>query len=133
MGYANPMTRRGSDWFAREAKAAGIDGVICVDISPEEDGEFGPALRQEGIHLIRLATPTTDANRLPAVLDGASGFLYYVSVAGVKGKQQAALDSIEEAVTRLKSNTDQIGRAHIRNPDTNAHHVWRPQIEKKTL
>src|SRR3546814_6932964 len=79
---------------------------MCVDISPEEDGEFGPALRHEGIHLIRLATPTTDANRLPAVLDGASGFLYYVSVAGVTGKQQAALDSIEEAVTRLKSNTD---------------------------
>src|SRR3546814_4271596 len=70
------------------------------------DLEFGPALRQEGIHLIRLATPTTDANRLPAVLVGASGFLYYVSVAGVTGKQQAALDSIEEAVTRLKSNTD---------------------------
>src|SRR3546814_4225477 len=61
-------------------RSAGIDGAICVDISPEEDGEFGPALRQEGIHLIRLATPTTDANRLPAVLDGASGFLYYVSV-----------------------------------------------------
>src|SRR3546814_18435220 len=60
-------TRRGSDWFAREAKAAGIDGVICVDISPEEEGEFGPALRQEGIHLIRLATPKTDDNLLPAV------------------------------------------------------------------
>ena len=103
MGYANPMTTRGPDWFADAASAAGIDGVICVDIPPEEDGEIGPALRARGIDLIRLATPTTDAARLPTVLDGSSGFLYYVSVAGITGKQSAPLDSIEEAVLRIKA------------------------------
>lgn len=102
MGYANPMITRGPEWFAAQAAKAGVDGVICVDIPPEEDGELGPALRSAGISPIRLATPTTDAARLPAVLDGSSGFLYYVSVAGITGKQSAALASIEEAVTRIK-------------------------------
>ena len=106
MGYANPMVRRGSDWFATQAKAAGIDGIICVDIPPEEDAAIGPALRSAGVDLIRLATPTTDNARLPAVLNGAGGFLYYVSVAGITGLQQAAQTSIEEAVTRLKAATD---------------------------
>ena len=106
MGYANPMVRRGADWYATECTKAGIDGVICVDIPPEEDADLGPSLRNAGVSLIRLATPTTDAARLPAVLDGSSGFLYYVSVAGITGKQQAALDSIEQAVDHLKSSTD---------------------------
>lgn len=106
MGYANPMVRRGPDWFAQAARAAGVDGVICVDIPPEEDDALGPALRNEGIDLIRLATPTTDAARLPAVLEGASGFVYYVSVAGITGLQQAAQASIETAVARLKAATD---------------------------
>lgn len=106
MGYANPMVRRGPEWFAREAAGVGVDGVICVDIPPEEDPDLGPALRAEGIDLIRLATPTTDEARLPAVLDGSSGFLYYVSVAGITGKQQAALDSIEANVGRIKRHTD---------------------------
>jgi tryptophan synthase alpha chain len=105
MGYANPMLRRGPAWFAEAAAAAGIDGVICVDISPEEDDALGPTLRNAGIDLIRLATPTTDTARLPAVLEGASGFLYYVSVAGITGKQQAAQASIEDAVARLKAAT----------------------------
>ena len=106
MGYANPMTIRGADWFAGQCKAAGVDGVICVDIPTEEDAELGPALRAAGIAPIRLATPTTDTARLPAVLEGASGFLYYVSVAGITGKQQAAQASIESAVARLKAATD---------------------------
>jgi tryptophan synthase alpha chain len=106
MGYANPMVRRGSEWFAAECAKAGVDGVICVDIPPEEDPDLGPALRGAGVSLIRLATPTTDAARLPAVLEGSSGFLYYVSVAGITGKQQAALGSIEQAVGRLKAATD---------------------------
>ncbi|MBN8807302.1 MAG: tryptophan synthase subunit alpha [Sphingomonas sp.] len=106
MGYANPMTVRGADWFADRCKEAGVDGVICVDIPPEEDDSLGPALRGAGIDLIRLATPTTDAARLPQVLDGASGFVYYVSVAGITGKQQAAQGSIEDAVARLKAATD---------------------------
>lgn len=105
MGYANPMTRRGPLWFANAAAEAGVDGVICVDIPAEEDDSLGEALRAAGIANIRLATPTTDAARLPAVLDGASGFLYYVSVAGITGLQQAAQASIERAVARLKAAT----------------------------
>jgi tryptophan synthase alpha chain len=106
MGYANPMVRRGAEWFAGECAGCGVDGVICVDIPPEEDDALGPELRAHGVALIRLATPTTDAKRLPAVLDGSSGFLYYVSVAGITGKQQAQTASIEEAVARLKRSTD---------------------------
>ena len=104
MGYANPMIARGPEWFAEQCAKAGVDGVICVDVPPEEDAELGPSLRAHGISPIRLATPTTDAARLPAVLEGSSGFLYYVSVAGITGLQQAAQSSIEEAVTRLKAH-----------------------------
>ena len=106
MGYANPMIRRGPEWFAKAIMEAGVDGVICVDIPPEEDDALGPHLRDAGIAPIRLATPTTDAKRLPKVLEGSDGFLYYVSVAGITGKQQAAQTSIEEAVARLRSATD---------------------------
>ncbi len=106
MGYANPMTVRGGDWFAAHCKAAGVDGVICVDLPPEEDGELGPALRGAGVDLIRLATPTTDAARLPTVLSGASGFVYYVSVAGITGLQQAASGSVHDAVHGIKQSTN---------------------------
>lgn len=106
MGYANPMLRRGADWFASAAQDAGVDGVICVDVPPEEDEALGPALRRAGIDPIRLATPTTDAARLPRVLGNASGFIYYVSVAGITGLQQAAQTSIEAAVAQLKAATD---------------------------
>ena len=106
MGYANPMIRRGPDWFAAAAKEAGIDGVICVDIPPEEDDALGPALRAAEIAPIRLATPTTDDKRLPAVIQGSEGFLYYVAVAGITGMQQAAIESIEANVSRIKRSTD---------------------------
>lgn len=106
MGYANPMIRRGAAWFAAECQKAGVDGVICVDTPPEEDAELGPSLRGAGVATIRLATPTTDAARLPQVLETATGFLYYVSVAGITGLQQAATASIEAAVARLKAGTD---------------------------
>ena len=106
MGYANTMLSSGADSFADSSAKADVNGVICVDIPPEEDDSIGPALRHVGIDVIRLATPTTDAARLPAVLDGASGFVYYVSVAGITGKQQAQLGSIEEAVVRLKAATE---------------------------
>jgi tryptophan synthase alpha chain len=106
MGYANPMVRRGAQWFAEHARGAGVDGVICVDVPPEEDDALVPALRAEGIAPIRLATPTTDEARLPAVIEGSEGFLYYVSVAGITGKQQAAIDSIEANVARIKQSTD---------------------------
>ena len=106
MGYANPMIRRGPEWFASSAKDAGVDGVICVDIPPEEDDALGPALRTKGIAPIRLATPTTDAKRLPQVLENSSGFLYYVAVAGITGMQQAAIESIEANVSRIKRSTE---------------------------
>ncbi len=106
MGYANPMIHRGADWFADQCAKSGVDGVICVDTPPEEDAELGPFLRDAGVATIRLATPTTDAARLPQVLETAAGFLYYVSVAGITGLQQAATASIEEAVSRLKAGTD---------------------------
>ena len=106
MGYANPMLRRGPEWFAQAIARVGVDGVICVDVPPEEDDALGAALRDHGVAPIRLATPTTDARRLPAVLDGAGGFLYYVSVAGITGLQQAAQGSIDDAVARLKAATD---------------------------
>jgi tryptophan synthase alpha chain len=106
MGYANPMTIRGPEWFAAECVKAGVDGVICVDIPVEEDDSLGDTLRAHDIAVIRLATPTTDAARLPQILSNATGFLYYVSVAGITGLQQAAQASIEEAVARLKSGTD---------------------------
>ncbi|RJY08833.1 tryptophan synthase subunit alpha [Aurantiacibacter aquimixticola] len=106
MGYANPMIRRGPEWLADALAEAGVDGVICVDLAPEEDEDLGPALRAKGIAPIRLSTPTTDAARLPQVLDGSAGFLYYVSVAGITGKQSAALADIEANVARIKSHTD---------------------------
>jgi tryptophan synthase alpha chain len=105
MGYANPMVRRGPAWFADRCRDTGVDGVICVDIPPEEDAALGVPLRAAGIDVVRLATPTTSEARLPAVLHGRSGFLYYVSVAGITGKQQAASASIDAAVARLKAAT----------------------------
>ena len=105
MGYFNPILAFGPERFAAEAKLAGIDGCIVVDLPPEEAGELAPALAAHGLHLVRLATPTTDAQRLPAVLNGASGFLYYVAVAGVTGANSAAATDVAEAVARLKAAT----------------------------
>ena len=105
MGYANTMTRPTPADFAGKAAAAGVDGIICVDIPPEEADTLA-AFGEHGLSVIRLATPTTDAARLPAVLEGASGFVYYVSVAGITGLQQAQQGSIEDAVARLKAQTD---------------------------
>jgi tryptophan synthase alpha chain len=105
MGYANPMLRRGPQWFAEACADAGVDGVICVDVPAEEDAAIGPALRAAGVDVIRLATPTTDFARLPTVVEGAGGFLYYVSVAGITGMQQATNTSIAEAVGRLREGT----------------------------
>jgi tryptophan synthase alpha chain len=105
MGYFNPILAFGPERFAEAAKAAGIDGCIVVDLPPEEAGELVPALNAQGLHLVRLATPTTDAARLPAVLSGASGFLYYVAVAGITGANSAAAADIAAAVARLKAST----------------------------
>lgn len=105
MGYFNPILAYGVDRFAADAAASGLDGTIVVDLPPEEDAELSPSLARHGLHNIRLATPTTDAARLPAVLSGASGFVYYVAVAGVTGTASASDSDIAGAVARLKAVT----------------------------
>jgi tryptophan synthase alpha chain len=106
MGYAKTVEHKGHQHIAAEAASAGVDGAIIVDIPPEEDRDLRAALDAHDIALIRLATPTTDDKRLPTVLEGVRGFLYYVSVAGVTGQKAAAADSVRHAVTRLKRATD---------------------------
>ena len=106
MGYANPVESMGYDAFAAAMNAAGADGAIVVDLPPEEDGPLRAAFATHDLSTIRLATPTTDEKRLTKVLDGASGFLYYVAVAGVTGTQTATADAVRGAVQRLKSATD---------------------------
>jgi tryptophan synthase alpha chain len=105
MGYVNSILAYGPERFAADARAAGLDGMILVDLPPEEADEMLPALNGSGLHLVRLATPTTDAARLPAVLEGASGFLYYVAVAGITGANSAQAADIAAAVARLKAST----------------------------
>ncbi len=106
MGYYNPIYIYGVDDFLTAAKAAGVDGLIVVDLPPEEDAELCLPALEAGMHFIRLATPTTDDQRLPAVLARSSGFLYYVSIAGITGTTSATVDAIHAAVTRLKSHTE---------------------------
>lgn len=105
MGYFNPIYSYGIERFAADAVAAGVDGVIIVDLPPEVDAEFREPAAKAGLQLIRLATPTTDAVRLPRVLEGAGGFLYYVAVAGVTGTKRAEIGDIAAAVARLKGST----------------------------
>ncbi|MFC4348784.1 tryptophan synthase subunit alpha [Kordiimonas lipolytica] len=106
MGYFNPIYAYGTEKFCTDAAAAGVDGLIVVDLPPEEDEELRLPANAAGIDVIRLATPTSDDARLPTVLDGASGFVYYVAVAGVTGGKSATADDIESAVMRIKSHTD---------------------------
>ncbi|MGQ0664264.1 MAG: tryptophan synthase subunit alpha [Pseudomonadota bacterium] len=105
MGYFNPIYRFGPARFCAAARAAGADGVIVVDLPPEEAGELGPHVTSVGLDMIRLATPTTDVVRLPKVLDGASGFLYYVSVLGVTGTKSAIADAIADALRPVRQVT----------------------------
>ena len=102
MGYANPPYIRGFEKFAADMAAAGADGVILVDLPPEEDEELRAAFDRHDLSLIRLATPTTDDARLPRVVEGTKGFVYYVSVAGVTGAGRGERGAIETAVSRLK-------------------------------
>lgn len=103
MGYYNPIYSRGVDSFLKEAKDAGIDGLIVVDLPPEEDSELCIPAQAAGLNFIRLATPTTDDKRLPRVLQNTSGFVYYVSITGITGAAEAQAGDVGPEVARIKS------------------------------
>ena len=105
MGYYNPIYVYGVDRFLRDAKSAGVDGLIIVDLPPEEDGELCLPALKAGLNFIRLATPTTDDKRLPAVLANTSGFVYYVSITGITGAATPDAGKVAAAVARIKRHT----------------------------
>jgi tryptophan synthase alpha chain len=105
MGYYNPIYRYGAEGFAHDAVAAGVDGVIVVDLPPEEDAELTAPARGTGLDFVRLATPTSDDQRLPRIVEHASGFIYYVAIAGITGTRSADSASVVAAVTRLRRVT----------------------------
>ena len=109
MGYLNPLVNRGFETFAKQANDAGVDGLIVVDCPPEEADPLSDALEAEGLSLIRLASPTTDDKRLPAVIRRTSGFVYYVSVAGVTGVKEADADAAPPAVARIRKASGRRG------------------------
>ncbi|MXQ09184.1 tryptophan synthase subunit alpha [Alphaproteobacteria bacterium GH1-50] len=106
MGYYNPIFSHGVDRFLEDAKAAGIDGLIVVDLPPEEDVELCIPAQKAGLNFIRLATPTTDDRRLPKVLQNTSGFVYYVSITGITGSANAVATDVGPEVARIKASTD---------------------------
>ena len=106
MGYYNPIYSRGVDRFLEQAREAGIDGLIIVDLPPEEDAELCLPAQEAGLNFIRLATPTTDAKRLPKVLTNTSGFVYYVSITGITGAAAAQSADVAPEVARIKASTD---------------------------
>jgi len=106
MGYYNPIYRYDAETFARDAVAAGVDGAIIVDLPPEEDAELAGPARTAGLDIVRLATPTSDEKRLPAIVSNASGFIYYVAIAGITGTRSADAASVHSAVARLRRFTD---------------------------
>ncbi|MDF1670081.1 MAG: tryptophan synthase subunit alpha [Roseovarius sp.] len=120
MGYYNPIYNRGVETFLNDAKEAGIDGLIVVDLPPEEDDELCIPAQAAGLNFIRLATPTTDDKRLPKVLQNTSGFVYYVSITGITGAAAAEATDVGPEVARIKSKTDLpvIVGFGIRTPET---------------
>jgi tryptophan synthase alpha chain len=106
MGYYNPIYRYGAEAFATDAAAAGVDGLIIVDLPPEEEAELSEPATKAGLDLVRLATPTSDEHRLPAIVEQASGFVYYVAIAGITGTRSAEAGAVREAVARLRRFTD---------------------------
>lgn len=103
MGYYNPIYSHGVESFLKEAKDAGIDGLIIVDLPPEEDSELCLPAQAAGLNFIRLATPTTDDKRLPRVVQNTSGFVYYVSITGITGSAEAQADDVSPEVARIKT------------------------------
>ena len=120
MGYYNPIYSRGVESFLTDAKAAGVDGLIVVDLPPEEDEELCIPANRAGMNFIRLATPTTDDRRLPKVLQNTSGFVYYVSITGITGAAAAEATDVAPEVARIKAATDLpvIVGFGIRSPET---------------
>ena len=106
MGYFNPIYIYGVERFLRDARAAGVDGLIAVDVPPEEDAELCLPALDAGVNFIRLATPTTDDDRLPTVLANTNGFIYYVSVMGITGTKAVPEDAVRFAVEKLRRHTD---------------------------
>lgn len=106
MGYYNPIYIYGNERFLDDAKSAGVDGLIIVDVPPEADDELCKPAMERGINFIRLATPTTDAERLPRVLENTSGFLYYVSITGITGAAAPDPDKVAASVAAIKQSTD---------------------------
>lgn len=106
MGYFNPIFSYGAARFCADAAAAGVDGLIVVDIPPEEAEEIEPEARKNGLDLIRLVAPTTDEARLPKVLGATSGFVYYVSITGITGTRSASAEDLAAAIPRLRRHTD---------------------------
>lgn len=106
MGYYNPIYSMGVDKFLIAAKDAGVDGLIIVDLPPEEDAELCLPAKEVGINFIRLATPTTDAKRLPKVIENTSGFIYYVSMNGITGSASAQAETVAPQVNRIKESTN---------------------------
>ncbi len=113
MGYYNPIYIYGVDKFLADAKAAGVDGLIIVDLPPEEDNELCIPAMKAGLNFIRLATPTTDDKRLPAVLANTSGFVYYVSITGITGAAAADSTAVREAVARINVGTPNCRSASV--------------------
>ncbi|HEU0117645.1 MAG TPA: tryptophan synthase subunit alpha [Alphaproteobacteria bacterium] len=105
MGYYNPIYIYGVDKFVADAKAAGVDGLIAVDLPPEEDAELCEPAIKAGLNFIRLVTPTTDAKRIPAVLKNAGGFLYYVSMTGITGTKAVSAEPVKKAVAELRKHS----------------------------
>src|SRR5260370_2238026 len=105
MGYYNPIYRYGAESFARDAVTEGVDGGIIVDLPPEEDEELAGPARAAGLDIVRLATPTSDEARLPAIVTHASGFLYYVAITGITGTHSADAADVRAAVARLRRFT----------------------------
>ena len=103
MGYYNPIYSHGVESFLKEAKEAGIDGLIIVDLPPEEDSELCLPAQAAGLNFIRLATPTTDDKRLPRVVQNTSGFVYYVSITGITGSAEAQAEDVSPEVARIKA------------------------------
>ena len=123
MGYYNPVLAYGPEKFAQDTAEAGVDGFILVDLPPEEDKEFRALCQQNNLDLIRLITPTSDETRLPILLEGVSGFLYYVSITGVTGSAKADLATLKPHIETIKNHTDlpiAIGFG-IKTPEDAAH------------